>query len=39
MRNLLNIPNDKKEDFDNNTNFYILCILLGRNAKYEILKD
>jgi len=28
----LNISNDKEEDFDDNINFYLLCLLLGRNA-------
>jgi len=27
------------EDFDENINFYMLCLLLGGNAVYEILKD
>ena len=34
----LNIPDDKEEDFDDNINFYVLCLLLGGNAVYEILK-
>ena len=34
----LNIPDDKEEDFDDNINFYVLCLLLGGNAVFEILK-
>jgi hypothetical protein len=29
----------KEEDFDDNINFYVLCLLLGGNAVFEILKD
>ena len=32
----MNISDDKKEDFDDNINFYVLY-LLGGNAVYEIL--
>jgi len=31
----MNIPDDKKENFDNNTNFYVLCFLLGGLLMYE----
>ena len=34
----MNIPDDKEEDFDDNINFYVLCLLLGGNAVFEILK-
>ena len=34
----LKISNDKGEDFDANINFNILCFLLVRNDKYEILE-
>ena len=29
---------NKEEDFDDNINFYVLCLLLGGNAVFEILK-
>ena len=35
----LNIPDDKEEDFDDNINFYIQCLLLIKNTEYKILKD
>jgi len=34
----LNIHDDEEEDFDDNINFYVLCLLLRGNAVYEILK-
>jgi len=33
----LNIPDGKEENFDDNINFYILCLLPGGNTVYEIL--
>jgi hypothetical protein len=34
----LNIPDDKEEDFDDNINFYVLCLHLGGTTVYEIVK-
>lgn len=35
---LLNIPDVKVEDFEDNINLYVLCLLLSWNAVHEILK-
>ena len=33
----LNIPDNSENDFEDNLNFYVLCLLLGGNAIFEIL--
>ena len=35
----MDIPDDIEEDFYDNINFYILCLLLGGNDVYKILKN
>jgi len=34
----LNIPDDLENDFEDNLNFYVLCLLLGGNAIFETLR-
>ena len=34
----LNITDDSENDFEDNLNFYVLCLLLGGNAIFEILR-
>jgi len=34
----LNISDDKEKGFDDYINFYVVCLLLGENEVYEILK-
>jgi hypothetical protein len=34
----MNIPNERKENFEDRSNFYQLCFLLCESAVYEILK-
>jgi len=33
----LSIPNDLENDFEDNLNFYVLCLLLGRNTIFRTL--
>jgi len=33
----LNIPNDLENNFEDNLNFYVLCLLLGGNIIFETL--
>ena len=34
----MNIPDDLENDFEDNLNFYVLCLLLGGNAIFETLR-
>jgi len=34
----MNISDDKEEDFDDDINFYVLCLLLAGKTVYKILK-